>query len=332
MIQHPGIVALLLGSLLTSLLLLHAGWHGVAILRRWDPTSGSEAQVQLERRTSLITALVGLALLMELASLLLFVHTADGLHDRLAGAMCAAGTLAANGFGYPALLAKLAASLLAGLWLLLNHADAQAPDQPLIRPKYMLLLVLVPLVLVGMILQGAFFFSLKADVITSCCGSLFSVESGGGPAGLASLPSGPVKVAWALAIPLMLAASVAFLRGRGPGSLVAWTAGATWLASLGALVVWIGPYLYELPTHLCPFCMLQGEYHRLGYAFYGLWMLLGIAGLGVGLLEPHRERPSLRAVVPALQRRLTQVALVALGAFLGLAGGVVALSNLRVGS
>jgi hypothetical protein len=168
-------------------------------------------------------------------------------------------------------------------------------------------------------------------VITSCCGSLFSAEGAGASAGLASLPPGPVTAAFALASLAFAVAALAFLRGRGRGGPVALTGGATWLAALAFLVVKVAPYLYELPTHLCPFCMLQGEYHHLGYAFYALWLLLGVAGPGVGLLAPFRARPSLATLVPSLQRRLTVVALGALGTFLALAAGVVGLSNLRQG-
>jgi hypothetical protein len=154
MIQHPGILALGLGSLLTAFLLLHAAWHGVGILRHWNLASGEERQLQLERRATLVSTLLGLVLPLQIVSLFLFVHTADALHGRLSGAMCAAGVLAANGFGLPALLLKLALALGAGLWLLLHHADRQAPDFPLVRVKAGLALALLPLALAEAAVQG----------------------------------------------------------------------------------------------------------------------------------------------------------------------------------
>ncbi len=329
MIQHPGILALGLGSLLTVFLLFHAAWTGLAILRHWDLASGEARQLQLERRATLASTLLGLALPLQLASLFLFLHTADELHGRLSGAMCAAGVLAANAFGGPALRLKVALALGAGLWLLLHHLDRQAPDFPLVRVKAAASLLLLPLALAEAAVQGAFFLNLHADVITSCCGSLFSPEGAGAEAGLATLPPGPVVLALGLSALAFAGAAAAFLRGHGRGGWVALTGGATWLASLAFLVVKVGPYLYELPTHLCPFCMVQGEYHHLGYAFYALWLLLGIAGLGVGALAPFRARASLKTLAPALQRRLTWAALLGLGAFLALAGGVIAASNLH---
>ena len=66
-------------------------------------------------------------------SLFLFIYTADSLSPLFVGAMCAAGSFQVNGFGYPALLLKFAACLLAGLWLIVNHTDNKAYDYPLTR-------------------------------------------------------------------------------------------------------------------------------------------------------------------------------------------------------
>ena len=83
----------------------------------------------------------------ELISFFLYIYTADHLHTLFVGAMCAAGTLKVNGFGYPALLLKMLNFILAGLWLIMNYADNQAYDYPLIKKKYLLLLLITPLVL-----------------------------------------------------------------------------------------------------------------------------------------------------------------------------------------
>ena len=84
-----------------------------------------------------------------------------------------------NGFGYPALILKMINFLLAGLWLILNYADNRGYDYPLIKTKYLLLLNLAPLILIEMVLQANYFLRLKPNIITSCCGSLFSVGEQG---------------------------------------------------------------------------------------------------------------------------------------------------------
>ena len=129
----------------------------------------------------------------ELLSLFLFIFTADRIHGFFVGAMCAAGTLKANGFGYPALLLKSLNGLLAGLWLVLNWADNKGYDYPLIKTKYAWLLAAAPLVLAETVLQANFFLRLKPDIVTSCCGSLFSLDGGSLASDLASLPPTPMR-------------------------------------------------------------------------------------------------------------------------------------------
>ncbi len=189
-IFHPLILALLVASGLTGFLVLYASVFGVQILRRWDLRSGSELQLGLERKTYLISTLLAFVFSIELLSLFLFVFTADALHTFFVGAMCAAGTLHVNGFGYPALLLKMGNFVLAGIWLILNAADIRGYDYPLTKKKYGFLLVLTPLILAETVLQTAFFLKMKPDITTSCCGSLFS-SSGNSAGRRPRLPARP---------------------------------------------------------------------------------------------------------------------------------------------
>jgi ABC-type antimicrobial peptide transport system permease subunit len=34
------------------------------------------------------------------------------------------------------------------------------------------------------------------------------------------------------------------------------------------LIIFTSTYIYELPSHRCPYCILQKEYHYIGYIFY----------------------------------------------------------------
>jgi hypothetical protein len=329
-IVNPPVLALIGGSLAATALVGGAAWIGVEVLRRWDLSSGAEGQLALERRTFLGSTLVAYALAFEVVSLFLFVFTADAIAPQLTGAMCAAGSLQASPAGYPVLLLKLAIALLAGLWLVLNHADAQAPDTPLVRVRFAALLGLWPLVLAEAVLQLRYFLDLSPAVITSCCGSLF----GGGARGAtqrALLDVSPRGAGVAFAITLALAlGATARVRRTGRGALLAGALSAVGLGvSLAAVIVVVSPYVYELPTHHCPFCVLKGEYGHVGYALYTLLLGGAGAGIGVGLLQPFAARPSLAAVVPRLQRRLASSTLVLLGAFAAVSAWLVAASNLR---
>lgn len=335
MILHPAVIALLAGSALVAALLLVSAWNGAVILRRWDLASGAALQLALERRTYLVSTIVGYVLAFELVSLFLYVYTADALAPMFTGAMCAAGTLAANGWGYPVLVLRLVNSVLAGLWLVVNRADELGHDYPLVRPKYALLLALTPLLLAEGILQARYFLALEPEVITSCCGSLFSRGGQGGVgAGVAALPAAPLAIALYATAGTAGGAGAAFGRWwRGAGGvalavLLAAAAGLALVAGLAALVSWVSPYVYELPTHRCPFCLLHAEYGWVGYPLYATLLGGAVCGMGAGALVPARGVPSLAEAVPALQRRLAIAAAVLFSAFAALVTWKVLASHL----
>ena len=139
MIISPAIIALTLGSVLIALITGYAAGIGIQILRWWDIHSGSDRQLSLERKTYLIATVLSYVMTFELASLFLFVYTADHMHGLFIGAMCAAGTLNANDWGYPALVLKTVNFLACGVWLIVNYLDNRGYDYPLIRFKYRLL-------------------------------------------------------------------------------------------------------------------------------------------------------------------------------------------------
>jgi hypothetical protein len=229
--------------------------------------------------------------------------------------MCAAGTLFASPYGYPTLILKVVGTILAGVWLIVNHADNRGRDYPLIRQKYGFLLGLTPVVLGETATQAAYFGGLRADVITSCCGSLFSAAAQGVGSELAALPSIPTKIAFYAVMAALLVAGMWHQRRGSGGYLVAGLSALAFVVSIAALISFISPYIYEMPTHHCPFCILQREYHFIGYPLYGSLFGGAIAGLGLGVLHGRANTPSLRLVLPALTRRLSLAALVCFGAF-----------------
>lgn len=162
MLFQPAIIALLLASGLAVLMLAAAAPFAVQVIRRWDIASGSELQLALERRTYLFSTLLGFVFAAQLGALLLFVFTADRLSVMFVGAMCAVGTLNVNAYGFPALLTQIGVFFLAAMWLTINHADSQARDYPLVRLKYGLLLVLLPLLAGSFWLELQYFRGLKA--------------------------------------------------------------------------------------------------------------------------------------------------------------------------
>lgn len=311
MIFHPATIALYLSSILISLMILYSVFYGIQILRRWDIQSGSELQLGLERKTYLIATLLTYLFGFQWISLFLYIHTADHLHDLFVGAMCAAGTLYVNSYGYPALILKVVNFLLAGLWLILNYTDNRGYDYPLIKKKYLLLLFFAPFLWVETILQMNFFLQLRPDVITSCCGTLFSTDRPSIASEIVSLPSIPMKGVFSLALISTVALGFFFYRRGKGGYLFSSMSAVSFVISIASLISFISLYFYELPTHHCPFCILQKEYGYVGYPLYITLLGGSITGMGVGILMPFRKIASLREVLPSIQKRaaLTSVLL-----------------------
>ena len=80
--------------------------------------------------------------------------------------------------------------------------------------------------------------------------------------------------------------------------------GVTFVVSILSILSFISLYFYELPTHHCPFCILQGEYGYIGYPLYLTLLGGALSGIGAGILMPFRNTESLVKVVPSVQRRL----------------------------
>jgi hypothetical protein len=331
-IFHPSVIALLSGSLLNTVLFAYAAVFAWKIMRSWDLASGSELQVSLERRTYLISAIIAICLVFQVISLFLFIHTTDSLCTLFPGAMCAAGTLNLNHFGYPVLLLKLVNALIAGIWLIVNHADSRGYDYPLIRVKYRMLLAMLPFVVAESLLMALYFFSLHPQVITSCCGSLFSSVSGNRAPLISMIPIIPLLAAMFAAMTASVLLGARYLRQDSGGYLFTASSAVSLVLGAVSLVISIPVYVYAMPAHHCPFCMLHREYHFVGYLFYAALLGGGVTGLGVGALQPFRRGESLASALPAIQRRLVIAAMVLYSLFAVAAACQVLLSDLRIGS
>ena len=89
----------------------------------------------------------------------------------------------------------------------------------------------------------------------------------------------------------------------------------TFVVSIAALISFICVYFYELPTHHCPFCILQKDYHYVGYPLYITLLGGAVSGAGAGLLVPARRIASLKEIAPRIQRKLAIMTIVSYGIF-----------------
>ena len=298
-------VALTLLSLVVLILTAIAARTAIRVLRYWDPASDSNRQIRLENETWLSSTLVQYAMGFQVLSLILFVLAADNFSKVISGAMCATGALTANQYGMPVLLVKLLGGFLYGFWIVLHSFDISSERYPLLRVKYIALIFLLPLLVVDVVSQTLYIANLKPDIITSCCAVVFG-EGGGNEGNLL----GSVPQVFLLTVfygtALVLASCGHFLFRRRIQVLL-WFSGLAWLFFIGlsfvAITTVFSSYVYAMPYHHCPFCILKPEYHYIGLFIYGTMLPAGFFGIAATLVDFIPASIGLTGVVHRFQKR-----------------------------
>ncbi|MGB3210814.1 MAG: hypothetical protein WBB19_08950 [Desulforhopalus sp.] len=330
MILHPGILALIIGSAVTLLMLCYAAITGGIIFASWDYQSSSAYQLALERKTYLVSTLVNYALGFQIVAFVLFIYTMDDIHRLFVGAMCATGSLNANPVGWYALFSKIVVFFLSGFWIALNFIDQRAEQYPFVRLKYLLLFVVVPFVLLDAILQLAYFLGLEPDIITSCCGSLFGSGGESAASTIAALPVFPAMAAFysfSVVYLTVLGLNLVFTSGMFRYLLLVFSSGF-FVLSIVSIVSFVSIYIYELPTHHCPFDILQGGYHFVGYPLY-LTLFFGIyLGMLPGLFQPLKKKLSQQGAINDVEKKWIQWSLGSNAIFIALVTYVIGFSKL----
>ena len=252
MVLSPPVLALLGCSAIVCGLTIMAAAVGLSVAIGWNDLDSGPEQLRRERRWFLVEASLRLILGLQLVSLLLFVLTADRLASLFTGAMCAVGSLTASPFGFPALLVKAGVFVLCGLWLVADRASAGAASTALVRFKVGSLVALAAALAGENLLQIRYFLGLEPDIITSCCATLFGREAAGIGADIAAIS--PTLSRAAFFGGLALTTVVGLRAGGRRRSALAYSALAALLGAIStvAIVTWIAPAYYELPTHHCP--------------------------------------------------------------------------------
>ncbi|MRJ02059.1 MAG: hypothetical protein GXO19_04220 [Epsilonproteobacteria bacterium] len=260
MFTTPEIVINLLVDSLVYLFLLLAISIAVRIVLFFNPQEDTPLQYRLQKQSYLLATIALFALALKIPLFFYFVYALDKLSNIIPGAMCAAGVVTANRYGVWLFLTKLLGIYLFSLWIILHLRDMERRDYLLTKRKFLLFIVIFLVATVEYLLLWLYLLNLDLGKVVSCCGVLFNpVKSSSLFGPLLSLP--PKIVALSPYLLLL----IAFV-GRG------WLFRLAHLllipASILAIILFFSPYIYELPTHHCPFCLLQKEYSYVGYLIY----------------------------------------------------------------
>jgi hypothetical protein len=233
------------------------------IVLNWDISKTTTKQYRLEKQSYLVATIIKYILFLKLPLFLYFIYVQDKLSVYIPGAMCAVGVVNSTMYGFYAMIVKIANLYLFSSWLVLNKVDLGNEKMPYTKIKFIFFIIIYLFLMSEIVLEVMEFFSLDPARIVSCCGTVFSAAGKSAISSILSLPNTLlvgvfyanfilVLVTYKLRNPLYYAlVNILFV-----------------VTSIISLISFFGTYIYELPTHHCPFCMLQSDYHYIGYILY----------------------------------------------------------------
>ncbi len=316
-----GLLSCSVVTLFLSLIGVKTGWR---IIRSWDIGSGSELQIRLEEEVYLSAVLVEFGFAIQLLSVLMVVLAADYFSNILVGAMCATGALTANSYGVPVLLVKLLSLFLSAAWIVCHKLDISSEYYPLVKTKYYLLFFILPLLILDSTLLVLYLYDLNPDIITSCCGVLFSSQINDGYNLFTLMPSSGLLFLYGI-VALVLS-GIAFKMSRhgdttgAVSSSTAWAVMGLWLVfyffSLLVVTVYTSPYIYAMPHHRCPFDLLKTPYMAVGYPLYFFLHGAVVAGISTSIGRLSEGRRGLATPAARLRFWAGRLSLVFMAVFL----------------
>ncbi|NEW61429.1 hypothetical protein GSY74_09050 [Sulfurovum sp. bin170] len=280
MILAPEVLAILILNSIFLLFSLVAFVLSVRIFIKWDMSATTQEQYGLEKQSFLAATIIKYIFAIKLPLFLFFVFTLDKISTLLTGAMCGAGVVDATDYGSYLLILKLMNLYLFGFWLTLHYLDIKSPNLPYTRLKFEFFIVAFLFLLVEIVLEGVMFGSIDIDKMVSCCGTLYSSSSTSAISGIFSIDTTVMLTLFYGNFLFM----VIFYMMRYQ-YLFAISNLAFIVVALISLIQFFGTYIYELPTHHCPFCFLQSDYYFVGYLIYSLLFLGTFYGMRVGVVK-----------------------------------------------
>jgi len=252
----------------------------IKIFFNWDINSTSKKQYQLETQSFLTATIIKYILFVKILLFIFFIFTLDKISNVLTGAMCAAGVVDATSYGIYLLLFKLINIYFFGFWLVIHNFDLKTENLKYTKLKFGFYLFIYFLLLFEIILEITMFSSIDVDKLVSCCGTLYSNSEGSYLSSVFFEYGNHILIGFYLCFALLLI----FYKLKNDYFYIIFNLVFLILAII-SLILFFGTYIYELPTHHCPFCMLQKEYHYVGYILYALLFLGTFFGFIIGIVN-----------------------------------------------
>ena len=269
------VIVFLLSEFTLFTLLFVAFVVSLKVLVKWDFESFTPFQFALERQSYLISTIIQFVFLLKFILVAYFIFSIDALAPLLPGAMCGAGVIKANEYGSYLLILKFFILFLLTLWLYVHFYDMRTKNHQWFKHKSWLFSLIFFFIVLELALDFGYFSNIDTHMPVSCCAALFGQLEGAIP-----LPFG-------LSVPLLLVLFyllyiLIILTLKNGYTMLYIIANILFIfIAYYSVVYFFGTYIYQLPTHKCPFCMLQPEYYYVGYL---VWASL-FMGTYIGLSD-----------------------------------------------
>ena len=288
MFLTPEIIAIYILDIIFLLFAFYAFIISIKIVRFWNINSTNERQYGLEKQAILVATIIKYIFVLKIPLFVFFAFTSDKISDVITGAMCAAGVVNSVSFGLELFVFKIINLYVFGFWIALHVKDMADEKLRFTKLKFYIFIVAFILLTIEILYEISFFNSLDVDKIVSCCGTLFSATSSLALSIIFEIPNQITVAIFYTSFFLLLIAY--FLKKEW---LFLATNSIFFIVSIISLILFFGTYIYELPTHHCPFCFLQKEYHYVGYLLYiTLFMgtFSGISGSILTMLKTEKSK------------------------------------------
>ncbi|MCW8894304.1 hypothetical protein [Sulfurimonas sp.] len=295
MLLTPEVLTILILNVIFAVFAIVAFVLSVKIFLHWDINSTSQSQYMLEKQSYLSATIIKYIFAIKVPLFLFFIFTLDKASNVLTGAMCGAGVVDATEYGTYLIVLKIINLYLFAYWLKLHSEDMKDESQPYTRLKFGIFIALFIFFMIEIVLEGVMFNAIEIDKMVSCCGSIYSSSATSSISSIFALDNRVLLSIFYGSFALIVL--FYFLKNRYLFALFNFI---FIIVALIALILFFGTYIYELPSHHCPFCFLQSDYYYIGYIIYLTLFVGTFYGLVVGFIDESSKSYSISIVFNSL--------------------------------
>ena len=270
-------------ELFLYILLFVALLYTLSIVKGYKKGDTTSHQYFLEKRSYLVITILNVSLVIKILLLPFFTYTLDKLSTIIPGAMCAAGVIKANSYGEPTLILKIIIIMLILLWVRLNKEDEMAKNHPYFMQKLYFFIFIFMLISIEIILEVLYLTNISTLSPVLCCSTIYKTLQ----------DQNPIPFGLSISVVLFL-----FYSLYGLILLIAHAKKRVMLFVLSLIYVYVAyygvvyffsSYIYELPTHKCPFCMLQSDYYYIGYFIFSSLFIATYYSLSMSIFNFSKD-------------------------------------------